>query len=226
MLLATTPPMAATTAAHRMSVSTTPPFGSKTAPLSAPPIEMHKDNWVAKELARMRSDSRVTEDHMQMEWTGPVAGGGPVRLSDAVDRLPPEPQTGNTEYKWKLMAPSDARLERLTTQMRWRLSEGGGVAIYEVASRVFFVHPTTSSQLPIHCAPHTVPQPCGCFCGSPVPLAMLPHLPSTARCPKRTCCCGACAYIALTSALHSPPPIFPNAMMSSKPPARADAATA
>ncbi len=40
--------------------------------------------------------------------------------------LPPEPQTGNVEYKLKLVNPSDQRLEHLVTQMKWRLREGQG----------------------------------------------------------------------------------------------------
>ncbi|XP_022912796.2 GTP-binding protein 2-like [Onthophagus taurus] len=47
-------------------------------------------------------------------------------------RLPPEPQTGNVEYKLKLINPSKNRLEHLITQLNWRLHEGRGKAIYEI----------------------------------------------------------------------------------------------
>lgn len=47
-------------------------------------------------------------------------------------QLPPEPQVGNVEYKLKLVNPSKLRFEHLVTQMKWRLREGHGEAIYEI----------------------------------------------------------------------------------------------
>ncbi|CAG2163370.1 unnamed protein product [Oppiella nova] len=46
--------------------------------------------------------------------------------------LPPEVEEGNVEYKLKLIAPSKSRFEHLVTQMKWRLREGHGEAIYEI----------------------------------------------------------------------------------------------
>ncbi|KAL7322956.1 hypothetical protein PS15p_210924 [Mucor circinelloides] len=47
--------------------------------------------------------------------------------------LPPEVDNeGNIEYKLKLINPSLERLEHLITQMKWRLSEGNGEALYEI----------------------------------------------------------------------------------------------
>lgn len=46
--------------------------------------------------------------------------------------LPPEPQLGNIEYKLKLINPSKQRFEHLVTQMKWRLREGQGEAVYEI----------------------------------------------------------------------------------------------
>ena len=46
--------------------------------------------------------------------------------------LPPEPSDGNIEYKLKLVTPSPSRFEHLVTQMKWRLREGHGEAIYEL----------------------------------------------------------------------------------------------
>ncbi|XP_059620841.1 GTP-binding protein 2 [Phlebotomus argentipes] len=46
--------------------------------------------------------------------------------------LPPEPQLGNVEYKLKLINPSQMRFEHLVTQMKWRLREGHGEAVYEI----------------------------------------------------------------------------------------------
>uniref|UniRef100_A0A0A9X3A5 GTP-binding protein 2 n=2 Tax=Lygus hesperus TaxID=30085 RepID=A0A0A9X3A5_LYGHE len=48
------------------------------------------------------------------------------------DNLPPEPQLGNIEYKLKLLNPSRTRFQHLVTQLKWRLREGGGEAIYEI----------------------------------------------------------------------------------------------
>lgn len=46
--------------------------------------------------------------------------------------LPPEPQLGNIEYKLKLINPTSQRFEHLVTQMKWRLREGNGEAVYEI----------------------------------------------------------------------------------------------
>lgn len=48
------------------------------------------------------------------------------------ESLPPEVEEGNVEYKLKLVNPSPSRLEHLVTQMKWRLQEGDGEAIYEI----------------------------------------------------------------------------------------------
>ncbi|XP_044766325.1 GTP-binding protein 2 [Coccinella septempunctata] len=48
------------------------------------------------------------------------------------EALPPEPQLGNVEYKLKIVNPSKQRFEHLVTQMKWRLREGNGEAIYEI----------------------------------------------------------------------------------------------
>ena len=41
-------------------------------------------------------------------------------------------EVGNVEYKLKLVDPSKSRFEHLVTQMKWRLQEGEGEAIYEI----------------------------------------------------------------------------------------------
>ncbi|KAI8348383.1 hypothetical protein B0O80DRAFT_490073 [Mortierella sp. GBAus27b] len=47
--------------------------------------------------------------------------------------LPPEVDVeGNIEYKLKLVATAPDRFEHLVTQLKWRLSEGNGSAIYEI----------------------------------------------------------------------------------------------
>jgi len=41
-------------------------------------------------------------------------------------------EVGNVEYKLKLLSPTASRFEHLVTQMKWRLREGQGEAIYEI----------------------------------------------------------------------------------------------
>ncbi|XP_015795657.1 GTP-binding protein 2 [Tetranychus urticae] len=52
--------------------------------------------------------------------------------SNSINYLPPECAEGNIEYKLKLINPSQSRFEHLVTQMKWRLREGHGEAIYEI----------------------------------------------------------------------------------------------
>lgn len=54
---------------------------------------------------------------------------------DHQDCLPPEPEQGNIEYKLKLVNPSSQRFEHLVTQMKWRLREGHGEAIYQIGKK-------------------------------------------------------------------------------------------
>ena len=44
--------------------------------------------------------------------------------------LPPEIESGNKEYKWKIDTECVERLNELASQMKWRLNEGDGVAYY------------------------------------------------------------------------------------------------
>jgi len=52
--------------------------------------------------------------------------------STVYQSLPPEIEEGNIEYKLKLVNPTQCRVEHLITQMKWRLREGDGEAIYEI----------------------------------------------------------------------------------------------
>lgn len=61
-----------------------------------------------------------------------VRNGRSQLLSKNRDMLPPEIEQGNVEYKLKLINPSPNRLQQLVTQMKWRLEEGDGEAIYEI----------------------------------------------------------------------------------------------
>ena len=42
----------------------------------------------------------------------------------------PENEIGNIEYKLKLLNTEDSRIDELTTQLRYRLSEGDGECFY------------------------------------------------------------------------------------------------
>ncbi|KAK0538212.1 hypothetical protein OC834_000538 [Tilletia horrida] len=53
--------------------------------------------------------------------------------SPSLAPLNPEEDTiGNIEYKLKLLPPTRDRFNRLVTQLKWRLLQGGGMAIYEI----------------------------------------------------------------------------------------------
>ena len=46
--------------------------------------------------------------------------------------LPPEIESGNKEYKLKIIPDNEFRLEQLASQMKWRLNEGNGIAYYYI----------------------------------------------------------------------------------------------
>ncbi|XP_068606624.1 GTP-binding protein 2b [Brachionichthys hirsutus] len=46
--------------------------------------------------------------------------------------FPPEAEEGNIEYKLKLVSPTHCRFEHLATQLKWRLQEGRGEAVYQI----------------------------------------------------------------------------------------------
>ena len=56
---------------------------------------------------------------------------GSKEASEAYAR---EVETGNIEYKLKLVDVRAARMEQLVTQLKWRLTEGGGEALYEIGA--------------------------------------------------------------------------------------------
>ncbi|KAJ4474431.1 hypothetical protein J3R30DRAFT_678093 [Lentinula aciculospora] len=55
-----------------------------------------------------------------------------ANLNNLTPSLPPEDDYGSIEYKLRLLHPSPARFTRLVTQLKWRLLEGGGRALYEL----------------------------------------------------------------------------------------------
>ncbi|XP_041921167.1 GTP-binding protein 2-like [Alosa sapidissima] len=55
-----------------------------------------------------------------------------LKSSNNPPYLPPEAEEGNIEYKLKLVNPTQYRFEHLATQMKWRLQEGKGEAVYQI----------------------------------------------------------------------------------------------
>ena len=59
----------------------------------------------------------------------------PLTVSDGSNEclpLPTETDSGRVEYKWKLLNKSKARITQLTSQMKYRMHEGGGSCLYEL----------------------------------------------------------------------------------------------
>ena len=63
-----------------------------------------------------------------------LAGESPNDVLDICSllALEPEVEEGCHEYKRHLVNPSPERFEELVTQLKWRLAEGQGEAIYEI----------------------------------------------------------------------------------------------
>ncbi len=56
-----------------------------------------------------------------------------IPFAKSITYLPPEEYFGNTEYKWKLINISNPlKYQKLATQMKFRLNEGEGRAVYLV----------------------------------------------------------------------------------------------
>jgi hypothetical protein len=51
------------------------------------------------------------------------------------ERVDPEDDEGNIEYKWRLVDLPDERLEHLVSQMKFRIHEGSGKAYYRIGVR-------------------------------------------------------------------------------------------
>ena len=47
-------------------------------------------------------------------------------------KLEPEVEYGNKEYKLKIINKENDRIEQLASQLKWRLNEGNGEALYYI----------------------------------------------------------------------------------------------
>jgi len=109
---------------------------SSSGKLSRSSTDLHLKKTVSSQVPRSNTSldlKKTLKEHKGLI----VKGVGRSRtfsapIDDDYTYLPPEPQMGNIEYKLKLVNPSATRLEHLVTQMKWRLREGNGEAIYEM----------------------------------------------------------------------------------------------
>jgi hypothetical protein len=67
---------------------------------------------------------------------GPLGCGGSDGRCEQGNKIASEPQEGNVEYKLMLVDPTEERLTHLTTQLKWRVAEGQGEAIYAIGVEV------------------------------------------------------------------------------------------
>ena len=56
-------------------------------------------------------------------------------IKKKLNDLPAEQMYGNREYKWKLLGIEELKYEKLATQMKYRLNEGKGKALYLLGVR-------------------------------------------------------------------------------------------
>lgn len=75
------------------------------------------------------SDKEISTYNDSIE---PMKKLGESELSELPESLPPEVEEGNVEYKLQLLNPTRYRFQQLVSQMKWRLEEGEGEAIYEI----------------------------------------------------------------------------------------------
>merc|ERR1719495_1262307 len=105
-------------------------------PRSNTDIHLKKTSTVNHAVPRSNSSLDLKKTIKEHEGKGLQGLGRSRTFSAPVDDdytyLPPEPQMGNIEYKLKLVNPTQQRLQHRVTQMKWRLREGNGEAIYEM----------------------------------------------------------------------------------------------
>ncbi|KAI5479638.1 gtp binding protein 2 [Pseudohyphozyma bogoriensis] len=109
------------------SITPSTPRDRPTAPIPAPSVSL-----VAAELDGFEALS-FDDDDDDDEDDELVVGVTEVLANESGDVLPAEvDKSGNIEYKLKLLTTSPLRLAKLVTQLKWRLVEGGGIAVYEL----------------------------------------------------------------------------------------------
>ncbi|KAG6461586.1 GTP-binding protein 2 [Manduca sexta] len=71
------------------------------------------------------------EEYVEYSTSEPEEDSG----DESYGSLPPEPRFGNVEYKLQLVPLCERRFQHLVTQLKWRLSSGGGSCVYVVGVR-------------------------------------------------------------------------------------------
>ncbi|KAI9457597.1 hypothetical protein BJY52DRAFT_1271727 [Lactarius psammicola] len=80
----------------------------------------------------MFGESESESPRVPSPWDLVLSSSAPHQEELLLPKLAAEVEEGNVEYKLHLISPSPTRFVRLVTQMKWRLLEGGGQAIYEL----------------------------------------------------------------------------------------------
>ncbi|GBG29281.1 GTP-binding protein 1 [Hondaea fermentalgiana] len=127
------PPAAAVvTAAGAMDVRVARRHGGgapPVAPVGAGLSARQACKTAKKTAGKMEKAKPTTPPTTARRTHGKRAQQGASRAG-AVHPYPAEIESGNWEYKLQLATCSELRLGRLTSQLKWRLAEGGGEAVY------------------------------------------------------------------------------------------------
>ncbi len=90
-----------------------------------------KNNTLAQYQERQRETAAGAAARTSAEEKRQSSTAADAKM-ETCPKLPHEDDEGNVEYKWKLVRPTEERLQQLITQLHFRLGEGGNEAIYEI----------------------------------------------------------------------------------------------
>eukprot|EP01117_Protostelium_nocturnum_P008571 TRINITY_DN3079_c0_g1_i5.p1 TRINITY_DN3079_c0_g1~~TRINITY_DN3079_c0_g1_i5.p1 ORF type:complete len:165 (+),score=68.81 TRINITY_DN3079_c0_g1_i5:297-791(+) len=90
-------------------------------------VQVSMENLKVEGGTNNKEEEKRVSDSSEEEEVGIQNADGSVAVA-----LPQEIEEGNIEYKLKLVNPTQDRIEHLISQMKWRLTEGMGEAIYEI----------------------------------------------------------------------------------------------
>eukprot|EP01119_Soliformovum_irregulare_P010658 TRINITY_DN2629_c0_g1_i2.p1 TRINITY_DN2629_c0_g1~~TRINITY_DN2629_c0_g1_i2.p1 ORF type:complete len:616 (+),score=190.10 TRINITY_DN2629_c0_g1_i2:176-2023(+) len=102
------------------------------APCDVEVAEMEREEEEIINGTRDRNSSNASVESQNSDHSVESQGDEAEQSGRIVEQLPQEIEEGNIEYKLKLVDPSKERFEQLVSQMKWRLAEGMGEAIYEI----------------------------------------------------------------------------------------------
>ncbi|KAJ9110114.1 hypothetical protein QFC19_001785 [Naganishia cerealis] len=89
---------------------------------------LHSAPGYAASASTSTSASVDAQEHARPGVSGGLAGFG----YEGIKLIAERDKIGHIEYKLRLLPSGPERFERLTTQLKWRLQEGGGQAVYEI----------------------------------------------------------------------------------------------